>query len=376
VQEVFARAASEPDFVKGTKTIVDWVNARWSTIYDGTLRVAREFRPDLLVVDVATTAGLDAAETLGLPVVLNNADVLPTLSEALLAPAPDVPMMFSGRSCHGRPKWWTPTVHKAVRALGLALARKAAAASIEPYRATRGLAPVDPLLRARGLTVLVNTAFPLEYQRPIPPDVHLVGPMLDDTEPALDQPLLRWLDDGPPVAFVNLGTLAMPDDSLVLRIAEGLKDGGFRSLWVLRGTVAERMREKVGDSVRICDWVPSQLNLLRHPKVKAFVSHCGVNSVHESIAAGVPVVGIPLFADQKDMGLRAADSGVARLLDKTRFKPQDLREAIRGVLNDAESFSPRMQALQDSFVAAGGVERATSILEEKLRRALACRESA
>jgi hypothetical protein len=44
-------------------------------------------------------------------------------------------------------------------------------------------------------------------------------------------------------------------------------------------------------------WV-SQPAVLAHPAVKLFLSHCGLGSVHESLVAGKPIIGLPFNADQ------------------------------------------------------------------------------
>lgn len=51
------------------------------------------------------------------------------------------------------------------------------------------------------------------------------------------------------------------------------------------------------DNVIVGKWLP-QNDILAHPSVKVFVSHCGKGGVTEAKYHGVPVLGIPLFAEQ------------------------------------------------------------------------------
>jgi zeaxanthin glucosyltransferase len=101
--------------------------------------------------------------------------------------------------------------------------------------------------------------------------------------------------------------------------------------------------------------------VLSHPNVRVFVSHCGINSVYESIASGTPVVGIPMLSDQRDMAVRVADAGVGRWMDKSRFTAAELASAIQRVSGD-EAYRRRIAPLQDAFARAGGVERAADLI--------------
>jgi UDP:flavonoid glycosyltransferase YjiC (YdhE family) len=94
-----------------------------------------------------------------------------------------------------------------------------------------------------------------------------------------------------------------------------------------------------------------------------FVSHCGINSVHESLHAGTPIVGIPMFADQRDMAIRVQDAGAGLFLNKTCFTSEDLKSAITKVMNNG-SFRKNIPALQSSFKLAGGVKRAADLIEQ------------
>ena len=57
--------------------------------------------------------------------------------------------------------------------------------------------------------------------------------------------------------------------------------------------------------MKIVNWVP-QNDLLGHKKIRAFISHCGANSMYEAAFHGVPVVAVPLVSDGPDNALKLA----------------------------------------------------------------------
>ena len=67
--------------------------------------------------------------------------------------------------------------------------------------------------------------------------------------------------------------------------------------------------------------MPSQLDVLAHPNVTAFVTHGGGNGFHEGLYFGKPMVVRPLWGDCHDVAVRGKDKGVSLTLDP----PQDGR---------------------------------------------------
>ncbi|WVZ13876.1 hypothetical protein V8G54_011442 [Vigna mungo] len=86
-------------------------------------------------------------------------------------------------------------------------------------------------------------------------------------------------------------------------IAIGLEKSGQRFLWVVRSEFEELLPEGFlertkGTGMVVRDWAP-QAAILSHDSVGGFVTHCGWNSVLESVCEGVPMVAWPLYAEQK-----------------------------------------------------------------------------
>jgi UDP:flavonoid glycosyltransferase YjiC (YdhE family) len=86
-------------------------------------------------------------------------------------------------------------------------------------------------------------------------------------------------------------------------------------------------------NLKIMKWIPTS-DVLAHPNVKAFISHGGLLSTMESMYHAVPMVGIPVFVDQKmNMAIGAAN-GYAVVVDYRNITEENLSIALKEVLND------------------------------------------
>ncbi|XP_049742079.1 UDP-glucuronosyltransferase 2B31-like isoform X3 [Elephas maximus indicus] len=91
--------------------------------------------------------------------------------------------------------------------------------------------------------------------------------------------------------------------------------------------------DTLGPNTRLFKWIP-QNDLLGHPKTKAFITHGGANGIYEAIYHGIPMVGIPLFADQPDNIAHMKVKGAAVSLDMDTMTNIDLLNAFKTVIYD------------------------------------------
>ena len=91
------------------------------------------------------------------------------------------------------------------------------------------------------------------------------------------------------------------------------------------------------ENVFIGKWLP-QDDILAHPNMKAFISHCGLGSVAEAKYHGVPVVGMPIGIDQKTNIDSITAEGWAEKVDFANLNEIELLETVRKVVENPKYF--------------------------------------
>jgi len=254
-------------------------------------------------------------------------------------PGPGVPPFGSGLPI-GEP--WGEEGARAARRLARLegrLARKLARA-----RRSVGLAPGETAILRRPPSPYLNLVLSTEWSEaprdPLPPTTFFVGPCLarggDDpgTFP------VEFLEGPGPRIYASLGTVFNDRPEVFRRILSGI-GAGWARIVVGAGKAASALRrERLGEHVLVMPTVP-QRYLLGH--VDAFVTHGGNNSVNEALAAGVPMLALPVGGEQRDnaarvvylgVGVRAGlDAGAAEIGAKVRRLVEDpgYRARARGI---------------------------------------------
>ncbi|KAM0834423.1 hypothetical protein ACQ4PT_063609 [Festuca glaucescens] len=136
----------------------------------------------------------------------------------------------------------------------------------------------------------------------LPCPAYPIGPSIArmplDGDKIGDEEHRDWLDAQPEnsVLYVSFGSYVSMPASQFEEIAAGLRISGVRFFWVARDKAAG-LRQACGDRGLAVPWC-EQLEVLCHPSVGGFLSHCGWNSVLEAVCAGVPLLAFPVVWDQ------------------------------------------------------------------------------
>jgi len=93
------------------------------------------------------------------------------------------------------------------------------------------------------------------------------------------------------------------------------------------------------------------------------ITHGGFSTIMGSLAAGVPLVVIPVQGDQPRNARRCVDLGVGRMVPSEARTPTFVRAAVHAVLADPSCRANALQ-LQEEIAALPGTDHAVALLEK------------
>jgi hypothetical protein len=174
------------------------------------------------------------------------------------------------------------------------------------------------------------TFFPAALEDPEieqPPDTRRFR---DTADPVSDAPLPDWWeDDSLPLVYVSFGSVAGAMPMATPAYAATFEAAAALEARVLLTVGRELDVEALGPAppnLRVEPWVP-QADVFGHASV--VVTHGGSGTTLGALAAGLPLVVAPLFADQPDNAHRVAAVGAGVVVE-----PPGIREGVESVLGE------------------------------------------
>lgn len=189
---------------------------------------------------------------------------------------------------------------------------------------------------------------------------------------------IEWLDSHPDgsVLYVSFGSQNTISETQMMELAKGLEESGKPFIWVIRPPIGFDLKgdfkpewlpsgfeDRIGkQGLVVHNWAP-QLEILCHRSTGAFLSHCGWNSVMESLSQGVPMIGWPLAAEQGyNAKMLVEEMGVCVVLTRgvhSRLEKEEVKKVIDLVLDknvDGEGENMRRKASELGELIRSSVE--------------------
>jgi UDP:flavonoid glycosyltransferase YjiC (YdhE family) len=305
--------------------------------------------PDVVVHDILTLAPALAAELEGVPCATLIPHVYPVGAPGL------PPYAFGAR----RPR----------TALGAGLWRafdrpvqsglRRGHGELNDARAQLGLGPVQRFHGGLSERLTIVATFPqLEYPRPWPEHVHVVGPVIWEPpfEPVDPPP------GHPPLVLVAPSTAQDPKHRLLQAALAGLGRERVRVLatWNRRPLPGPTA---VPANARLVEWLSYSQTM---PGCALVICHAGHGTMVRALAEGVPVLTVPHAGDQAENAARADWAGVGVRLPWRLLSPSTLRLATRRAL-DTASLRSRARELSAWSRRQDGASRAADLVERLAR---------
>lgn len=191
-------------------------------------------------------------------------------------------------------------------------------------------------LEQRTLIMLTNSNPALDPAESMPPNVIPVGGLQIVEPKPLPSELQNFIENAPQGAVLfAMGTnfkskmFTAERQAMFLEAFAHLPE--YRFLWKFDD---DQLPRKASSNVLIRSWLP-QNDILAQPKVRAFITHCGLMSTQEATYHGVPMIGIPIYVDQHLNLHRTVQVGAGVKLDLATLTTGSIVAALREVLQNA-----------------------------------------
>ncbi|KAL8111320.1 UDP-glucosyltransferase 29-like [Apium graveolens] len=173
--------------------------------------------------------------------------------------------------------------------------------------------------------------------------------------------IIQWLNkkEKGSTIFVSFGSEYYLNEEDFEEIARGLMLSIVNFIWVVRFPVGKNIKieeklpkgfyDKVGDRGKVVEgWAP-QSTILEHSSIGGFVSHCGWNSVNESMSYGVPIIAAPMQLDQPINARLVNEAGVGIEVQRDsngKLHREEIAAVIKKVVVDKDGEAARKKAKQ------------------------------
>ncbi|KAI8436737.1 hypothetical protein MSG28_010214 [Choristoneura fumiferana] len=189
-------------------------------------------------------------------------------------------------------------------------------------------------IAANAALLLLNSHFSIDNPSAYLPNIIEVGGLhIKDTNDTLPADLQNVLDNAKNgVVFLSFGSNVQLSE-----LDKDKLDAFLKVFGELKQTVLMKWEDvpiqNIPKNIVLRKWFP-QKAVLAHHNVKLFIGHGGLLGLQETISAGVPILGVPVFGDQYLNILDTVRKGHGEILYYKEINENTLRTKINKMLKD------------------------------------------
>ena len=174
-----------------------------------------------------------------------------------------------------------------------------------------------------------------------------VGPVIRDPSEEISKTQKK-------LVYISLGTVNNKMTEFYQRCIDAFRESDYEVIMSVGDDTELNDLGDIPPHIKVCRSV-DQIAVLQ--KADVFLSHCGMNSINESLYFGVPLVLFPQTNEQKGVARRVAEIGAGLMLTSEKA----ILETVETVLH-TPSYREKARQISESFHRCGGAKEAAQAI--------------
>ncbi len=214
------------------------------------------------------------------------------------------------------------------------------------------------------LTLALTTEASELPMRKIPSTTFFVGPCVENRPHSSNSDFpFDALSEALPKIYVSLGTVFNRKPKVFTKIIEAFLDNRYQLIVSAGGAYEKLSSLNLPSNILLFKSVP-QLEIL--PLVDVVISHGGNNTTNETLAAGKPLLVMPVGGEQGDNASRVAYLGAGLRASIKSSTSHEIREKIDRLIKEPQ-FKQRASEIASAIALTQGTVIATQFIEHIAR---------
>lgn len=221
----------------------------------------------------------------------------------------------------------------------------------------RKLEDVNVLSSSAESNIVFSSRYFQPYQEHFDDTYHYVGPAINTNRQ--EDPITISKSGDQKLIYIAVGTVYEAKLQFLRNCLQAFSDDRYLVILSVGQAIDPAVFEPIPSNFTVAQYVP-QLSILQQADV--FITHGGMNSIAESVTYGVPMIVVPNTLEQSINAARVEQLKAGLYLGPNQLSVENLQKSVIRILADPFA-SNGIQQVQNSFMEAGGVERAAEAIQ-------------